>query len=30
METAINVSTCIMVLRAVKNRSENPGWKQTK
>jgi ribosome-associated toxin RatA of RatAB toxin-antitoxin module len=26
METAINVSTCIMVLRAVKNRSENPAW----
>ncbi len=30
METAINVSTCILVLHAMKNRSENPNWMQTK
>ncbi len=30
METAINVSTCILVLHGVKNRSENPSWTQAK
>jgi len=28
MEVAINSSTCILVLKAVKNRSENPNWVQ--
>lgn len=26
MEVAINVSTCVVVLKAVKKRSENPNW----
>jgi uncharacterized membrane protein len=30
IEAAINVSACIMVLRAVKKRTENPTWVQTK
>ncbi len=30
IEAAINVSACIMVLRATKNRSENPAWEQKK
>jgi len=30
MEVAINASTCILVLKALKNRSENPNWVQKK
>jgi len=30
MEVAINASTCLLVLKAVKHRSENPAWEQPK
>jgi ribosome-associated toxin RatA of RatAB toxin-antitoxin module len=30
LEAAVNLSACIMVLRAVKQRTENPAWRQTK
>lgn len=29
MEVAINASTCLLVLKAVKNRGEHPGWTRT-